>query len=138
MRLTRIRSPVWQPISLLARGLFLADRSTTVGSPQPVRRVVDTAPTSIQYMCIDHCRRHVFMSKQFLDCPNIAPVPKKVSREGIGEGLCDTRIRHSAGSRVCEPCGGASGRRGNVDLRAWSNERWVPFGFLCGRNPFSR
>ncbi len=42
MRLSRIRPPSWQPISLLARSLFLADGSTTVGSPQPIRRAADT------------------------------------------------------------------------------------------------
>jgi hypothetical protein len=83
MKLHSIRPLAWQPISLLARGLFLADGSTTVGSPQPIRRAADIASTSIQYMRIDHCRRHVLVSKQFLDCPNIVSVLKKVGREGM-------------------------------------------------------
>ena len=85
--LPRIRPLAWQPISLLARGLFLVDESTKADSPQPVRRAADTTPTSIQHMRIDHCRRHVLMSKQFLDCPNIVPVLKKVGCEGMAKRM---------------------------------------------------
>lgn len=74
-------------------------------------------------MRIDHGRLHVLMSKQFSDCPNIVPVLKKVGREGLVKVFCGAKRRYSTGPPVCESCGGANGRRGNVDLMLWSIER---------------
>lgn len=62
-------------------------------------------------MRIDHCRCHVLVSKQFLDCPNIVPVLKKVGREGMTKRM-------------------ATGGFGNLSLAGGLFYRFLNYGFV--------
>ena len=53
----------------------------TDGRPKPIRGAVNAATATIQDVRIDHCRAHVFMAQEFLNCANVVTVFKQVSGE---------------------------------------------------------
>ncbi len=73
--------PRRQPITLLARGLFLPKPPSPSAQPQPIGRAADTPSTSVQDVGIDHGGAHILMAKQFLDRPNVIAILKQGSRE---------------------------------------------------------
>lgn len=46
-----------------------------------------TMPTPVQYVCIDHCRSHVFVSQEFLDRADIISVLQKMRGKGMTQGM---------------------------------------------------
>jgi hypothetical protein len=53
----------------------------TDGRSKPIRRAVNAATATIQDVRVDHCRAHVFVTQEFLNCPNVVTVFKQVSGE---------------------------------------------------------
>ena len=51
---------------------------------------------SIQDMCIDHRGRHVLVSEEFLDRPNVVPVFKKMGCEGMAKRVATGRLGDSS------------------------------------------
>src|SRR6266404_4127219 len=60
---------------------------------EQVRRGPDGAWTAIQDMSVDHGRRHVTMTEQFLDCPDVVPVLQQVGGERVAEGVAPCGLR---------------------------------------------
>jgi hypothetical protein len=61
----------------------------TDGRSKPIRRAINAATATIQNVRVDHCRAHVFVAQEFLNCANIVTVFKQVSSERNDEN-CGT------------------------------------------------
>jgi len=59
----------------------------TDGRSNPIRRAVNAATATIQDVRVDHCRAHVFVTQEFLNCPNIATIFKQVGCERMTQGV---------------------------------------------------
>lgn len=59
---------------------------------KPIRRAVNAATATIQNVRVDHCRTHVFVAQQFLNCANVITVFKQVSGERMAKTVAHGRF----------------------------------------------
>ena len=69
-----------------AQSLAHPNRSTGLQTPRPPRFRT----------CVDHRGRHVLVSEEFLDRPNVVPVFKKVGGEGMAKRVATGRLGDSS------------------------------------------
>ena len=70
------------------------------GHRQPVRRAQHAATAgAIQHVRVDHRRRHIRVTEQLLDRPDVVPVLEKVRREGVPERVASHSLRRAARQR---------------------------------------
>jgi hypothetical protein len=70
------------------------------GHRQPVRRAQHAAAAgAIQHVRVDHRRRHIRVTEQLLDRPDVVPVLEKVRREGVPERVASHSLRRAARQR---------------------------------------
>ena len=79
--------PRRQPITLLARGLFLPKPPSTSAQPQPIGRAADTPATSVQDVGIYHGGLDVAVPQQFLHRPDVVAVLQQVRRKGMAQRM---------------------------------------------------
>ena len=54
---------------------------------ETISGAVDAATTTVQYVRVDHCRAHVFVTQEFLNWANLVTVLKQVSGERMGKSV---------------------------------------------------
>ena len=64
----------------------------TDGRSKPIRRAINAATATIQNVRVDHCRAHVFVAQEFLNCANIVTVFKQVSSERMTKTVAHCRF----------------------------------------------
>ena len=64
----------------------------TDGHSKPARGAVNAATTTIQDVRVDHCRAHVFVAQEFLNCANVVTVFKQVSGERMAKTVAHGRF----------------------------------------------
>ena len=59
---------------------------------ETIRGAVNAATTTIQNVRVDHCRAHVFVAQEFLNCANVVTVFKQVSGERMAKTVAHCRF----------------------------------------------
>ena len=59
---------------------------------ETIGRAVKAATTTIQNVRVDHCRAHVFVAQEFLNCANVVTVFKQVSGEQMAKTMAHCRF----------------------------------------------
>src|SRR5215813_14621865 len=59
---------------------------------EKMRGAVNAATTTIQNVCVDHCRAHVFVAQEFLNRANVVTVFKQVSGERMAKTVAHCRF----------------------------------------------
>ena len=64
----------------------------TDGRSETIRGAVNAATTTIQNVRVDHCRAHVFVAQEFLNCANVVTVFKQVRGERMAKTVAPCRF----------------------------------------------